>query len=681
MNKIYSLLGIGLLSAATLNSCKEDVFIDEGEKVQQGKLQTYTAIASIGGYEATEQGPSTRANVQEDGKSFMWNTDDAVTVWNGTAGYDFTAIEYNESEPSKNVVFTGDGSLQDGSTVWGIYPKKVAPTSADALTFTLNGEATQSGTHPELQSTMHMLAKGAVNGTTVTNLNFEHLTSLFHFSIKNLRNEAYQIKNVTVTSDTPIFPLSLTVAGEEKAYSDKVNTLTLTTTSLEVAKSQTANGYLSFFPTQDMTGDTQLTFTATIVPAGSDVEETIVKEGKVNELYGAESVVAKDGHKFMAGKRYGVSFSLVAELGYEQEGNSYLIKKEIGLINLANDPQVMGNADAVITLDADLDFEGKDDWTPVADFKGTLDGNGHKMSNLNIATSDVSAGLFVRNSGIIKNLTLEGVRLNSTTATAVGAFAANNVGTIQLCKVVDGTFASEASNAAVGAIAGNNQQAAAIIADCVVDGTTHFTVTGKANIGGIVGVLGSWNASTISGCAVGKDVSIVINDQSATTGVGGLVGWNRGHVIGSYSLATILLKKAANAGGLTGGSAGSVIASYSAGRIEVECTGFSAGGVVNSGGIVTGCYSTTVLPTGNSNIGGIVGKGGAVQGSECYFLMDGILNPGGGLPATTKLSTVEELQGKEGTMNNAITESGFEFIENNGIDKDRIPLLIQKIRK
>lgn len=678
MNKIYSLLGIGLLSAATLSSCKEDIFIEQEESGQQGQLQTYTAIASIDGYEATEKDPSTRANVQEDGKSFMWNTDDAVTIWNGTAGYDFNAVDYDESEPSKNVVFTGEGTLQDGATVWGIYPKKVSPTAENALTFALDNNVTQSADKPELQSTMHMLAKGTVNGTTVTNLNFEHLTALFHFNVKNLRNASCKIKSIVVTSDAAIFPKALTVAGEEKTYSDKVNTLTLTTTNLNVAPNGgTSNGYISFFSTQDVTGDTKLTFTAT-VQQGAEAEETIVKEGKLSELYGEESVVATDGYKYLAGKRYGVSFSLIAELGYEQEGNNYLVKKEAGLINLASDPLIMGNADAVITLDADLDFTGKADWTPVAEFKGTLDGNSKKIANLTIATTGTSAGLFVKNSGTIKNLTLEGVTLNSTAATAVGAFAAENVGTIQACKVVNGTLTSAAFNAAIGAIAGNNQQAAAVISDCVVDGTVSFTVTSKANIGGIVGILGSWNASTISGCFVGKDVLMTIDDTSATTGVGGLVGWNRGKVVGSYSLASILLKKAANAGGLTGGSAGSVIASYSSGKIEVECTGFSAGGVVNSGGTVTGCYSTTILPTSGS-IGGIVGKGGAITGSECYFLIDGVANPGGGLSADAKLSTVEDLQGKMASLNGAIAASGFKFIINTGEDKTKVPLLLQKI--
>ena len=116
-----------------------------------------------------------------------------------------------------------------------IYPKKDSPTTANAFTFTLADNVTQSGDKPELQSTMHMLAKGTVNGTTVTNLNFEHLTALYQFSIKNLRPDDYKIKSVTVSCETAIFPKTLTVLGEEKTYSDKVTSRTL---NIDVYKRQ-----------------------------------------------------------------------------------------------------------------------------------------------------------------------------------------------------------------------------------------------------------------------------------------------------------------------------------------------------------------------------------------------------------------------------------------------------------
>ncbi len=69
---------------------------------------------------------------------------------------------------------------------------------------------------------MHMLAKGTVNGTTVTNLKFEHLTALYQFKFTNRRPDAYKVTKVVVSADAAIFPKTLTVSGEEKRMVIKV---------------------------------------------------------------------------------------------------------------------------------------------------------------------------------------------------------------------------------------------------------------------------------------------------------------------------------------------------------------------------------------------------------------------------------------------------------------------------
>ena len=85
-------------------------------------------------------------------------------------------------------------------------------------------------------------------------------------------------------------------------------------------------------------------------------------------------MVAGDEYKYVAGKRYGISFMLVADLGYEEtEAGKYLVKKEDGLINLASEPTVMTNVATVITSGADLDMSTKEAWVPVTEFKGILD--------------------------------------------------------------------------------------------------------------------------------------------------------------------------------------------------------------------------------------------------------------------------------------------------------------------
>lgn len=428
---------------------------------------------------------------------------------------------------------------------------------------------------------MHMLAKGTVNGTTVTNLKFEHLTALYQFKFTNRRPDAYKVTKVVVSADAAIFPKTLTVSGEEKTYGDKSNSLTLSMTSLEMAKNEVAYGYLSFFPIADMTKDTELTFTATIEKVGdSSSTETIEKKGKISELYNAESVVAGDEYKYVAGKRYGISFMLVADLGYEEtEAGKYLVKKEDGLINLASEPTVMTNAATVITLDADLDMSTKEAWVPVTEFKGILDGNGKTISGLTIEATGNDAGLFITNNGIIKNLTLKDVTVKQVSG-AAGAFAAINTGTIQNCVIDGGALTVNGTDAKLGAITGHNQTGASMIKDCKVKGNVVLTVAGgKVNAGGLAGVNGWWSKAQIQGSSIDKEVSFVYRGNGEGA-IGGLVGWNvQGTITGCYSLMTITAFTAVNAGGLVGGNEGPVTASFAASEIVAKASG-NIGGLV-----------------------------------------------------------------------------------------------------
>ena len=116
MNRCYYIMGIGLLSVASLTSCEEDVI--EKDTRYAGSLSTYTVYAGIQGYGSDEEGLSTRANVQENGKSFMWNTDDRVTIWDGAKGYAFAAEGDDlDANPSRKVTFTGEASFEDEAKV------------------------------------------------------------------------------------------------------------------------------------------------------------------------------------------------------------------------------------------------------------------------------------------------------------------------------------------------------------------------------------------------------------------------------------------------------------------------------------------------------------------------------------------------------------------------------------
>lgn len=215
-----------------------------------------------------------------------------------------------------------------------------------------------------------------------------------------------------------------------------------------------------------------------------------------------------------------------------------------------------------------------------------------------------------------------------------------------------------------------------MIKDCKVKGNVVLTVAGgKVNAGGLAGVNGWWSKAQIQGSSIDKEVSFVYRGNGEGA-IGGLVGWNvQGTITGCYSLMTITAFTAVNAGGLVGGNEGPVTASFAAGEIVAKASG-NIGGLVKNGGTLTGCYSTSVLSgTASVTICGI--STGSVKANECYFMSDGVSNPGGNLPTSTKVSDAAALIDKIASMNQAVAGSGYKYVENAGTDSARVPLLIQ----
>lgn len=110
----------------------------------------------------------------------------------------------------------------------------------------------------------------------------------------------------------------------------------------------------------------------------------------------------------------------------------------------------------VVNLRADLDFsdyenipvigviEGE---SSVAEFNGVFDGNGHKISGIQIALNDSIAAMFGKLTGVIKNLKLEDC---SFSGTVCGAIAADNSSGAVLNCYVDAEVSGEVKGTAVG---------------------------------------------------------------------------------------------------------------------------------------------------------------------------------------------------------------------------------------
>lgn len=207
--------------------------------------------------------------------------------------------------------------------------------------------------------------------------------------------------------------------------------------------------------------------------------------------------------------------------------------------------------DSHCTLASDLRLSF--DWTPIADFEGVFDGNGHVISGLNIPASAgaEAAGLFatLKSGAAVSKL---GVTIKEEVTASGGSAGSGGIAgkcesgaMIEYCFVASGKITGKAA----GGIAGTN---AGTIKDCYA--TTPITGAADASVGGICGsntgsiqngyVIGKITgtetgnkAGGISGSNTGTiENCLALNKEgiSGTTGQGRIVGENTNTLNGNY---------------------------------------------------------------------------------------------------------------------------------------------------
>ena len=195
-------------------------------------------------------------------------------------------------------------------------------------------------------------------------------------------------------------------------------------------------------------------------------------------------------------------------------------------------------------------------------FTATFEGNGHVIRNLYVDAEQ--AGLFseISRHAVIRNVGLEGVNVDT-------GFDQNDSG---------------------GLVALNRGS----IRNSYVSGV----VAGQGLVGGLVGfsgpyssILHSYSTASVSGTY----------DTLVQGGIGGLVGVNRGSVLGSYATGPVT-STGAPAGGLVGGNGNLIRASYSTGEVSTSAVG---GGLVGvNGGTVSDSYWNTESSNMATSAGG-----------------------------------------------------------------------------
>ena len=272
----------------------------------------------------------------------------------------------------------------------------------------------------------------------------------------------------------------------------------------------------------------------------------------------------------------------------------------------------------------DINLSSVTNFTPLPEFKGTLDGNNKKILNLRIESSRIRyvgrASLFeeIGQGGVVKNLGLENVAIKGYGGAA--ALASDNYGTADNCYVTGQVSAASkycysgglVARSGEGSIIKNSYSTARVsgisYSGGLVANTHKATVENSYSSGSVSAVNGiagglvagmsggvirqSYATGSVSGnMFVGGLVAVVVEipesiiencyssgSVSAFRMGGGLVGHLRGEIKNSYSSGSVVSKQSRV------GQLGVLAGDYSSGGTIINSFGRSQSGVSNTRG-------------------------------------------------------------------------------------------------
>ena len=183
----------------------------------------------------------------------------------------------------------------------------------------------------------------------------------------------------------------------------------------------------------------------------------------------------------------------------------------------------------VFNLNCNINLNGEE-WTPIAEFRGTLYGNKHTISNLriDIAQSDSVAeyhGFIGKNYGTIKNLKFTGINIIANThhtdkAINVGGVVGYNYGTVREV-IAQGRLNCNRYMSSMGGIIGTN---AGTVYMCTAQ---DYYIYGNGDMGGIAGRMTSGSVKYCQTKKLNMNVYTVNGNRSA----GGIVGYMPGGLV------------------------------------------------------------------------------------------------------------------------------------------------------
>ncbi len=258
------------------------------------------------------------------------------------------------------------------------------------------------------------------------------------------------------------------------------------------------------------------------------------------------------------------------------------------IISTLGELKAIANSSKAYVLGADIDLSSEENWTPIEGFSGTLVGNGHSISNLNInAVNMKNIGLFGTLNGTVKDLAIEDVSITASgDAGYAGAVAGTNNGTIENV-TVSGVVKPTYYNYVGGLVGWNN-------CGKLINCTNNANVLGMDSVGGIAGSSTVNVSNAISGCLNQGEIS----GRDNIGGIAGYLTCVRSN--STYYISDNTNKNTVTGSNRVGGIFGEVYAFYQSYNWNDYNSYFSISGLVNEGKIIGSdkCNDT----------GGLIGK-------------------------------------------------------------------------
>ena len=362
-------------------------------------------------------------------------------------------------------------------------------------------------------------------------------------------------------------------------------------------------------------------------------------------------------------------------------------------------------------LSRDLDFTDIE-FTPIATFAGTFDGNGMTISNLTFSTTNDNGGIFAENTGTIKNLTASKVIITQEGSIAndkgIGVLVGTNAKNIYNCSVINSssitatvTAGTSDSQGNVGLLVGFNKGVGDIKECKVSDGsiTISATTTKRTNVGGFAGKsIGSVKFSSANNVTVSHGCDLT----GGGSNIGGFLGYGNGTIEGCSSNATISDAQTAGSAGVVkaitiAGFIGTawlnpgtvtIKGCYAAGTVTSKLEQSTNGGFIGNcttkadGGtgqqIISNCYTSVTLTDASTKFNGsaFIKNINNVTATKCYYVNGTQTIPSGKEEnLSIQPKSTAELKGMANDLNTGLDWADYQFVAGT---TDAEPLIIQK---